>query len=390
MSQIDLKLAATLKQVRAKPVYFALVEKRTGVGRLMVDKQRIKPAKFNTAKTELGGGKIYKGQCTRNSSGILVFETAQKPPPTLARTLKEVIKRDAGLTLKVDARQAAHPIDDDDQDEADAPVVAPAVAEASAAQDTAAPAAPAGEAVVASVDDAAGAADNVVENDYKEAVKNRLAALIGPYKEAVSHDGAAAAQMRTIMSSVTKHITQRDFEQAARALDELEPLIEGSKELNASLAGGASKVAQAAAPARSSEALIQKAPAIWHGTRAILDANVNRLKKAIRDEFAGESPQLLVGIEKAVGKLDVILHKLDHRLADSLAKAHAAKDATARQAELKNSKTILAEYIHYVKNEPLIGHIDANPLGIPTNLLHVLTDTLRQMALAIGRCGATA
>ena len=32
MSQIDVKLAAILKQVRAKPMCFALVEKRTGVG----------------------------------------------------------------------------------------------------------------------------------------------------------------------------------------------------------------------------------------------------------------------------------------------------------------------------------------------------------------------
>jgi len=107
MSQIDLKLAAVLKQVRAKPMYFALVEKRAGVGKLMVDKQPINSTKFNTAKKTLGGGKVYKGRCTRNSKGELVFETAEKSPATLAKTLRAVIKQDAGLTLKVDARSAA-------------------------------------------------------------------------------------------------------------------------------------------------------------------------------------------------------------------------------------------------------------------------------------------
>jgi hypothetical protein len=387
MSQIDLKLAAILKRVRAKPMYFALVERRTGVGKLLVDKFPIRPVKFNTAKKELGGGKIYKGRCTRGWNGALIFEMAQQPPRTLALTLKEVIKRDAGLRVKVEARKAARPSDIDDRDEADAPAAAPAVAAAPAAEDTAAPAAAASEAVVANADDTAGAAGNVVEDDHKQAVKNRLAALIGPYKEAVSYDGAAAVQMRTIMSSVTKHITQREFEQAARALDELEPLIEQSKELNASLAGGASKVAQAAAPAKTREALLQKAPAIWHGTRTIVGARVNQLKKAIRDAFAGESPELIAAIEKAVSKLDVILHKLDHRLADSLAKAHAAKDATARQAELENAKAILKDYFKYVKNERLIAYIDTNPV-IPTNLQRVLTGSLKQMALAIGRSDA--
>src|SRR5262245_15377703 len=129
---------------------------------------------------------------------------------------------------------------------------------------------------------------------------------------------------------------------------------------------------------------LEKAPEVWHGTRSILDGSIKQLKQAIRDQFAGEGPELLAGIEKTVAKLDVILDKLDHRLAESLAKAHSVQDPTARQAELKNSKTIVADYIRYVKSEPLIAHIDANPLGIKTDLKKVLTDSLKHMALAIG------
>jgi hypothetical protein len=60
-------------------------------------------------------------------------------------------------------------------------------------------------------------------------VTKRLAALIGPYKEAVSQNGPAAAQMRSRMDAAKKHIVQRDFEEAAKDLDELEPLVEQSK-----------------------------------------------------------------------------------------------------------------------------------------------------------------
>ena len=83
-------------------------------------------------------------------------------------------------------------------------------------------------------------------------------------------------------------------------------------------------------------------------------------------------------------KLDGILDKLDRRLADSLDKARAAKDAAARSAELRNSKSLLADYIKYVKAEPMIAHIDSNPFGVKTNLKQNLTTSLTQMAQAIG------
>ena len=83
-------------------------------------------------------------------------------------------------------------------------------------------------------------------------------------------------------------------------------------------------------------------------------------------------------------KLDVIIEKLDHRLADSLTKAHTAPDDAARKAELRNSKTILAEYIKYVKAEEMISNIDLNPFGVETNLKKVLVESLTHIAQAIG------
>jgi hypothetical protein len=129
---------------------------------------------------------------------------------------------------------------------------------------------------------------------------------------------------------------------------------------------------------------LEQAPQHWHSTRGTVDGIIRNLKQAVLAEYAGAGQELTAEIDKTMSTLDVILEKLDHRMADSLDKAGAAGDAAARQAELKKSKAILAEYINYVKSEPLIAHIDANPLGIQTNLKQTLAQSLTHMAQAIG------
>jgi hypothetical protein len=68
----------------------------------------------------------------------------------------------------------------------------------------------------------------------------------------------------------------------------------------------------------------------------------------------------------------------------SVAVARPLSYRKTRKTELNNSKTILADYIRYVKTEPLITEIDSNPFGVKTNLKKVLTDSLTHMAQAIG------
>ena len=72
-------------------------------------------------------------------------------------------------------------------------------------------------------------------------------------------------------------------------------------------------------------------------------------------------------------------------MSQALRKADAQSDAAARANELKNAKAILADYIGYVRSEPLIAGIDANPFGVQIDLKTRLTDSLTKMALAIGR-----
>jgi hypothetical protein len=143
--------------------------------------------------------------------------------------------------------------------------------------------------------------------------------------------------------------------------------------------------AQAGTGAANEEAAkLHKAAEGWHGTRKTVDGKINDLKKAIQAQYANEHPDLLKEVDKGLLKLDAVLDKLDDRLAQSLAKAGSAGNDSARQAELKNSKAILTEYIGYVKSEPLIAQIDANPFGVKTNLKQTLVEAVTNAAKSIG------
>jgi hypothetical protein len=131
------------------------------------------------------------------------------------------------------------------------------------------------------------------------------------------------------------------------------------------------------------KAELSKAPTVWHGMRKVVDTNIDQVKKAVRGHYAHEHPDLVKEIDANLEKLDGITDKLDHRIADTLAKAHAAKDEAARKMELKNAKVILADYIKYVKSEPLIAHIDSNP-WVKVDLKKTLVDTMTHMAQSIG------
>ena len=117
--------------------------------------------------------------------------------------------------------------------------------------------------------------------------------------------------------------------------------------------------------------------------QGIVEKNIEEVKKAVKGHYAHEHPDLVKQIHEGLEKLDGIMEKLDHRIADALAKAHAAKDEAARKAELKNAKVILADYIQYVKSEPLVAHVDKNP-WVKVDLKKTLIDTITHMAQSIG------
>ena len=121
---------------------------------------------------------------------------------------------------------------------------------------------------------------------------------------------------------------------------------------------------------------LDRAKLVWHGARGIVDHNIDAVKKSVRQEYANEHPDVLSQIDEQVQKVDVILDKLDTRLSDALERANTAKDPAGRKAELAGAKQILGEYVAFVKQEPLIDHLDNNPFGIRPQVRKTITDSL--------------
>jgi hypothetical protein len=155
------------------------------------------------------------------------------------------------------------------------------------------------------------------------------------------------------------------------------PGVAGNASAGHSVAGGG-------AAGRAKTEKLSKAAEAWRQTHRQANARIATLKAAIKSHYADGHPELIQAVEQGLIKLDDVLGNVDHRLADSLAHASNAPDDRSRDAELKNAKAILTEYIGYMRGEPLIAHMDQNPWKVKIDLKALLVGGLTSAAKAIG------
>jgi hypothetical protein len=135
---------------------------------------------------------------------------------------------------------------------------------------------------------------------------------------------------------------------------------------------------------RSKSDRLAQAAENWRQAHQSADERIGALKSAIAAHYAGRHPALLEEIDRGVGRLDGVLANVDRRLADLLANASKAGSDAAREPALKSARMLLAQYIGYVKSEPLVAHMDQNPFGVKTDLRLLLAAALTDAAKAIG------
>jgi tetratricopeptide (TPR) repeat protein len=123
MPEIDAELSSALKQARRAPMRFAFVAKGPSEGKLRLAKKSVPAKDVAQARKDLGGGLVWKGRCF-GEEGLLIFEVPKEPPATLAKQLKTIITRDAGMTLKVEVRVNSE-LEAEEGDEATAEQAAP-------------------------------------------------------------------------------------------------------------------------------------------------------------------------------------------------------------------------------------------------------------------------
>lgn len=370
---------AILALKTSKDPYYFLVCDAKPYGLLISKKDIRKSTQHKKELARLSGGSTRAprfGTC-QHESGTLVFEM-DKPQAGLARILQKWIKASTTLGLKV--RIGDESADDESEPSAVAAAAKSQSADAARPGQQAEPGPVPAEAMVPEVTGplSLGASVGRGGKNKPEDVLAVQKALNNRVKAGVSENGKCDAKTLKAIADFQKRLGQfkpdgliapgRGPARALASTAKLGPPPEPPKPI---------------APPKLGKPVLAKAPAVWHGTREILATNIAELKKGVLAHYGSEHPELLKEIDENLNKLGGILGKLDHKLADSLTKANAAAVGAARNAELKNSKTILDDYLNYVKSEPMIAHVDDNPFGVDTNLKKVLMDSLKHIAQAI-------
>ncbi len=368
------KLKPLLRQVAKGETMHALLAKSGKKVVVMLSRKPIPPARRKMLADELGGGstKYYPGHCTLEAGAIAFVLKAEVAG--MSKLVKAAVLEQTGLRLpKIKCR--GEDGDDDDGDDDSAPDAKQSVPgdEAEAAAAKAEP--PAGMARPYEMSASVGQGGKNLEEDVKlvQAALNRRA------DAGLKVDGRCG---RDTIEAIVEF--QRALGQS-KPDGRVDPKRGTARALAAS--GKVGKPPPPPNPMAPPEdlgaATLARAPLVWHGTRNILDHNINELKRAIRQEYASEHPTVLAEIDQNVQRVDVILEKLDVRLAQTLERAGATKDAAKRKAEIASAKTIIADYIAFVKSEPLIEHIDKNPFGVNAQVRKTITDSLTHMIKSI-------
>jgi Sec-independent protein translocase protein TatA len=167
------------------------------------------------------------------------------------------------------------------------------------------------------------------------------------------------------------------------------------QDLDTAIAGGSSSAAPATASAEpaspptpegvdpAKHAALGASPKLWNDTVSSVGSAIDKLKDAIRKDFASEGADVVADIEKNLDRISKITERFDNTLADLLKAAHEATDEAARKQNITKAKSVLAEHIKYAASEPLIAMLDDNPFGVSTDIKKTLVANLQQLVDAV-------
>lgn len=378
------KLKPLLKLVNKGETMHTLVAKSGKKVVVMLSRKPISPARRKMLADQLGGGstKFYPGHCTNetgNTTFVLRAEVAG-----MAKLIKLALLEQTGLRLnKVKCRGEDGDDDDGDED-------VPHDPKGADAEDI--PIGPKGEAPPENRDDAGDKGKVGMARPFElsasvgrggknldEDVQQVQAALNKRMDAKLNVDGKCGKATIDAIAAFQKAIGQ------SRPDGRVDPGRGTARKLAESgkLPPPPPPPNPKAPPEDLGEATVEHAPVVWHGTRGILDHNIKELKRAIKQEYAGEHPEVVSQIDRHTQRVDVIMEKLDQRLADALERANKAPNEGVRAQEIAAAKQILVEYMSFVRDEPLIDHVDSNPFGVDTKVRKVISDSLLHVQKSI-------
>lgn len=329
MADVDSKLVAALRQAKTMPMYFAFIAKGTTDGVLLVAKKKISVKEINEAKAASGGRLVFRGRCG-GEEGKMVFDVPKEPPSTLAKQIKTVIHRDAGLTMNVEMRVATD-LEEEEGETAHEETPPP---------QTSVPSAPPPP-LPHKGDDAAHFAA-------------RLKALMPVLQkaEATGHSAVKLAHAR--VNDANAAFKHEDHRQANALLGEAEALIKQALQTGLGTQP----------PSGTSNVVYTQTRLAWDQTRKKIQADLQNLEKSILavclDAELDEKELDFSTLAADTKSLYTILDKLDERLIDKLDDALNAATPEKRSKHQAQAAKIVKEYLAFVEGDELMQAIDNN------------------------------
>ncbi len=174
------------------------------------------------------------------------------------------------------------------------------------------------------------------------ALVKRLNGLAGAIKAALT--GTNAARVQTLSGAVSRLLKNNDVAQASRMLDELEPLLVGARASSGAGAG----------PRVGKQVAFAQAKIRWNQAKDGVRQQLEALHKKIVEEF--NDPESA----DATKKLKKVLERFNEGLGDALDDLYVAEEP--QQPALRTRVgDIAAKYLAYVRDDPLVLHVEDNP-----------------------------
>jgi hypothetical protein len=342
---INPELSTALKAAKTKPMSFAFIAKGSE-GKLLVDKKKIAPKEVDKARKECGGGSIFKGRCLMED-GKMVFEIPKEGPNSLAALIKKIIKTDGGLSMDVIIRVNAE-LAESEQGETE-----PTTQGAAEVPPQAPPSQP----------QAGPTAD-----PRAALVMKRLNGMTADIKLAIA--GPNKARVQTLFVTVNGAIKTKNFEQADKILDELEPLVKQGP------GGGPSTEQEEPVLSPEFSQFWTKAKAAWQGA---LDT-VNGQLESLRGQLVGANDPDL----KKIAEFGLNAITANHRvpLEAALGDVDATPDADKEKA-IHKALDRVRDFRTHIDNDERVEACDNNPWGVKVTLRSELDGALTKLEQAL-------
>jgi hypothetical protein len=98
-------LAASLKQAKRQPRFFAIIANGKEVVSLLIRKKPLRDAVVKRARRDEGGKQTYQGICEGSSGSILVFKFSGGLPKFKPGRLRQFIAETTGIMVKPEFSQ---------------------------------------------------------------------------------------------------------------------------------------------------------------------------------------------------------------------------------------------------------------------------------------------